>query len=98
MELRLFSPWLANKPSVVVLNKHDLPEVRNWHVHVLTTFASQRSHPDAASHLPPRPCTRAHIHSGVDPAIWLHLEPCRVRATHTCVRACARYARQHRGC
>ena len=28
MELRLFSPWLANKPSVVVLNKHDLPEVQ----------------------------------------------------------------------
>merc|ERR1719353_389192 len=27
-ELRLFSPWLANKPSVVVLNKRDIPEVR----------------------------------------------------------------------
>jgi len=27
-ELSLFSPWLANKPSVVVLNKCDVPEVR----------------------------------------------------------------------
>jgi len=28
MELQLFSPWLAKKPSVVVLNKRDIPEVR----------------------------------------------------------------------
>ena len=29
MELELFSPWLADKPSVIVLNKRDLPEVRS---------------------------------------------------------------------
>lgn len=28
-ELRLFSPWLADKPNVLVLNKIDLPEVRD---------------------------------------------------------------------
>lgn len=28
LELHLFSPWLAEKPSVIVLNKVDLPEVR----------------------------------------------------------------------
>ena len=28
MELQLFSPWLAKKPTVVVLNKRDIPEVR----------------------------------------------------------------------
>ena len=28
LELKLFSPWLADKPSVVVLNKRDMPEVK----------------------------------------------------------------------
>ena len=44
MELQLFSPWLANKPSVVCLNKRDVPEVREREKELLAGLAKAAGH------------------------------------------------------
>lgn len=44
MELELFSPWLADKPSVVVLNKRDVPEVRERESELLKGLIQAAGH------------------------------------------------------
>lgn len=43
-ELRLFSPWLADKPSVVALNKRDMPEVREGEDQLLDALRKACGH------------------------------------------------------
>jgi GTP-binding protein len=43
-ELRLFSPWLARKPSVVVLNKRDIPSVREDEDRLLADLQAAAGH------------------------------------------------------
>jgi len=43
-ELELFSPWLARKPQVVVLNKVDVPEVREQQKELLAALAAAAGH------------------------------------------------------
>jgi len=43
-ELRLFSPWLAAKPSVVALNKQDIPEVREKQEELLQRLRESAGH------------------------------------------------------
>jgi len=43
-ELRLFSPWLAAKPSVVALNKLDIPEVREKQEELLQRLRESAGH------------------------------------------------------
>ena len=44
MELELFSPWLADKPSVIVLNKRDIPEVREKEAQLLKELQTACGH------------------------------------------------------
>lgn len=43
-ELKLFSPWLAKKPSVIILNKIDLPEVQDKEEELLKQLKKSAGH------------------------------------------------------
>ena len=43
-ELELFSPWLSKKPTVVVLNKRDVPQVREAERDLLTALQRAAGH------------------------------------------------------